>query len=109
MSADFDFLRDHVGKLGSGFLTICAAAILALSRLLVKREVKRIDDRHLALALKSDGLENRMLQVEGKFATKDDVREIFERMNAIGDRSEQRHAEIMSLIISNMHASKAGE
>lgn len=102
MSLDLEFLRDHVGKLSSGFLTVCAGALLFVSRLLVKREVKRIDDRHVVLQSVTDNLAGRMLRVEGSFATKSDIDKVFERVNAIGDRSEQRHQEIMNLIINRM-------
>ena len=102
MSVDIEFLRDHIGKVGSGFLTICAAALLALSRLLVKREVLRIDERHGMLVERAGKLEERMLQVESKLATKEDIREVFERVNSIGDRSEQRHAEIINLIVNKL-------
>lgn len=102
MSADLEIIRDNFGKFGAAFFSICAAALLALSRLLVKREVKRIDDRHAVLDKASTDLEIRVRSVEGRLATKDDIHEVFARMNAIGDRSEQRHTEIMNLIISKM-------
>ena len=72
---DPDFIQQHSGKLIGGFFTMTGTILVAMSKWLVGREVKRIDD-------KFEDHSQRLHSLELQVATKEDLREIRETMTA---------------------------
>jgi hypothetical protein len=105
MSDDIGFIHENVGKLVSGFFVVAGSVLVFLSRLLVMREVQRIDDRHNELA---DAMTKHAARVEALsqvFATKADMDRLYSylgRMDAhiadMGRHSEERHEKLFELI-----------
>ncbi len=85
MADEQNLLQEHSGKLVSGFFMLVGTVLVGVSKWLVGREVKRIDDKF------SDHSQ-RLHSLELQVATKDDLREIRETMT-------EQHGQLLAAIM----------
>jgi len=80
-----NLIQEHSGKLLSGFFMLVGTMLVGVSKWLVGREVKLIDD-------KFEDHSERLRSLELNVATKDDLREIRETMTA-------QHGQILEVLM----------
>lgn len=79
-----DFIAEH----RTGIVAACVAAVLAVVQWLLKREIKRRDDA-------VDDHELRLRAIENDRATKTDISGIYQTLDVMRDRAEERHLELL--------------
>ena len=113
MSSDSSFvidtLAEHVWTIVTGFLAAAAGSILFMSRLLVKREVKHMDERHaILMKMNSDvmetnrNLDTRVRYLEANVATRADIDRLYDHVGDTGKQSEARHNQMLELLVKKL-------
>lgn len=77
-------VRDHQG----GLVATAIGLVLLVLQWLLKREIKRRDDT-------VDDHEERLRDIEADRATKSDISGLYDALNKMRDRAEERHLELL--------------
>lgn len=120
MSGDSTIISEHSGTIMSGLFSFIGAILVGISRFLVKREVRHMDERHASLQKQMDeGRANLQKQVddindkhdirlramESTVATKTDIQRLDakseERIAEMTRLAEARHLQIIGILTNS--------